>query len=333
MNCVLLIGAGFSRNWGGWLAGEVIDYLLGVRELDEVCRNLLQTHRTAGFEKALSILQADKLPTARSPGSSLRKMEAAIQQMFDDMARSWFRDGFELEFMSPPEMGRSNVKAFLARFDAIFSLNQDLLLEIGYCQRAEPTQAFNPRWSGLEFPGMVTRVPNPMTPASRWVGSRCPASRDVQSVAPTNNHTQPIYKLHGSSNWVDETGDQLQIIGGDKTASIAASKVLSLYKAEFDRRLKLPDTRLMIIGYSFHDNHINASINEAISAGSLQAFIIDPAGADAPNPYRNRPYRYKPGQPEHPIQRVLMGVSTRNLSTTFGGDVAERDKVLRFFEP
>lgn len=333
MNCILLIGAGFSRNWDGWLAGEVFDYLIGVPDLDETCRHLLWAHKAAGFEKALSVLQADKSPNARSPDSPLRRMEAAITQMFRDMGRGWFHEGFEFEFMSPPETGRSNVKKFLARFDAIFSLNQDPLLEIGYCQRAEPPQAFNPRWSGLEFPGMVPRAPNPMTPASRWVGSRCPASRDVQSVAPTNSNTQPIYKLHGSWNWVDETGEQLQIVGGDKTANIAASRVLSLYKAEFDRRLRLPDTRLMIIGYGFHDDHINTSINEAISQGGLRSFIIDPAGADAPNPYRDRRSRFKPAEPEYPIQRVLMGVSTRKLSTTFGGDIAERDKVLRFFEP
>ena len=33
MNCVLLIGAGFSRNWGGWLSGEVFEYLLGCPEI------------------------------------------------------------------------------------------------------------------------------------------------------------------------------------------------------------------------------------------------------------------------------------------------------------
>lgn len=29
MPTVLLIGAGSSRNWGGWLASETFDYLLG----------------------------------------------------------------------------------------------------------------------------------------------------------------------------------------------------------------------------------------------------------------------------------------------------------------
>lgn len=33
MSDLLLIGAGFSRNWGGWLATEAFEYLLGSPEV------------------------------------------------------------------------------------------------------------------------------------------------------------------------------------------------------------------------------------------------------------------------------------------------------------
>jgi len=32
-NYLLLLGAGFSRNWGGWLASEAFEYLLGSPEM------------------------------------------------------------------------------------------------------------------------------------------------------------------------------------------------------------------------------------------------------------------------------------------------------------
>jgi hypothetical protein len=32
---LLLTGAGFSRNWGGWLANEVFEYLLGCPEINQ----------------------------------------------------------------------------------------------------------------------------------------------------------------------------------------------------------------------------------------------------------------------------------------------------------
>ncbi len=331
MSHILLTGAGFSYNWGGWLASEAFEYLLGAPELDDYCRDLLWAHKdTGGFEKSLSVLQTGNPNPAE--GSPLRQLEAAIRAMFGAMNRGFFRTGFELEFTRPPETGANSVAEFLARFDAIFTLNQDLLLEIGYCQRAGPIpQALNPRWTGLEFPGMQTRVqPTPLSPAGAWVGSRCPTP-GVQSVAPANASTQPIYKLHGSSNWVDETGNHLLVMGGDKPSSIKGSKVLSLYMQEFERRLREPDAHVMIIGYGFRDDHINTALRTAAEARSLKAFIIDPAGADAPDLYRDRTTRIKPAGPEHPIQRALIGASRRPLSRIFGGDAIERDKVLRFF--
>ena len=237
--------------------------------------------------------------------------------------------------MRPSQDEADSILAFLARFDAVFTLNQDLLLEIGYCQRVAPSfQTGTFRWTGLEFPGMVTRVPNPLSLTARWVGSRCPASRDVRSVAPVNSRTQPIYKLHGSSDWVDETGNRLLIMGEDKAGSIKGSKVLSLYASEFERRLSEPEARVMIIGYGFGDNHINVALNRAAAAGGLKAFIIDPvAGADAPDPDLGKVKLIGAASPLQPIQKALIGASRRPLSRTFGGDTIERDKVLRFFAP
>jgi hypothetical protein len=41
MGQILLLGAGFSRNWGGWLASEAFEYLLGCPQVDEDIRSLL----------------------------------------------------------------------------------------------------------------------------------------------------------------------------------------------------------------------------------------------------------------------------------------------------
>ena len=55
----LLTGAGFSRNWGGWLANEAFEYLLGAPEIDDHLRNVLwgAKLRGEGFEGALSMVQ------------------------------------------------------------------------------------------------------------------------------------------------------------------------------------------------------------------------------------------------------------------------------------
>jgi hypothetical protein len=38
---ILVTGAGFSRNWGGWLADEAFEYLLGVDGLHPRVRRML----------------------------------------------------------------------------------------------------------------------------------------------------------------------------------------------------------------------------------------------------------------------------------------------------
>ena len=58
MNFVLLLGAGFTRNWGGWLALEAFEYLLGCPEVDDDLQKLLWDYKDrGGFEAALAELQ------------------------------------------------------------------------------------------------------------------------------------------------------------------------------------------------------------------------------------------------------------------------------------
>jgi hypothetical protein len=53
-----------------------------------------------------------------------------------------------------------------------------------------------------------------------------------------------------------------------------------LFRA-FHHRLQVPQTFLLVIGYSFGDEHINAVINEAMSNPSLVLLVVDPLPSDA----------------------------------------------------
>jgi hypothetical protein len=48
----LLTGAGFSRNWGGWLANEVFEYLLADKDITAPIRTQLwrDKHSQGNFE-------------------------------------------------------------------------------------------------------------------------------------------------------------------------------------------------------------------------------------------------------------------------------------------
>ncbi len=135
-----------------------------------------------------------------------------------------------------------SVKSFLARFDAIFSLNQDLLLEIHY------TPFFGPpgKWSGVIAPGMQwARPPGHAGPIDWTTVTWRPTP------SPPHGLLQPFYKLHGSSNWRTETGEQLLIMGDAKTGAIDRFPVLRGYHEEFPARLNEGNSKLMVIGYGF----------------------------------------------------------------------------------
>src|SRR6185369_10517914 len=164
MNKILLLGAGFSRNWGGWVAKEAFEYLLGCPEVvnSSRLRQLLWQHQpVGGFEDALAELQDECRRSPSAPSGDLLHMQSAVGRMFDDMNRG-YRNTTEFEFQQfIPFM----VRTFLIQFDAIFTLNQDLLLGLHYMNENVMLSSAN-RWQGSHLPGMkIESAPaDPMQP-------------------------------------------------------------------------------------------------------------------------------------------------------------------------
>jgi hypothetical protein len=217
------------------------------------------------------------------------------------------------------------VRTYFVRFDAIFSLNQDLLLERHYLN-GNVALSSNRHWNGWEIPGMNAMPghdsPNPAT--TQW------SSMDPPKFSVTKNR-QPYFKLHGSSNWVDvSTGRQLLVMGGDKSSRIVQHPILKWNHDQFREYLSHSDSRLMVIGYSFGDDHINRIIAEAADRGNLSLFIIDPLGVDVVDKNRDVPI-YSPGPLLARLQPHLIGASRRTVRDIFGTDRVEHGKVMRFF--
>ena len=103
--------------------------MLARLEIDEPLRQLLWKHRRGeGFEGVLGDLQEQHLRSADPiTRVQLRRLEEAIGQMFSDMDRGFANRDFEFQTDTA-----YLVRSFLILFDAIFTLNQDLLLERNY---------------------------------------------------------------------------------------------------------------------------------------------------------------------------------------------------------
>ena len=101
MNYQLLLGAGFSRNWGGWLSTEVFEYLLGCREIkrDPYLRTLMwQWFGRGGFEYTLGDVQRNAAanPTVEN-NRRLANMNTAVSRMLADMNASMVNRRLEFQ--------------------------------------------------------------------------------------------------------------------------------------------------------------------------------------------------------------------------------------------
>lgn len=308
MTFILLTGAGFSFNWGGPLASGVFDKLLGDQDLDEHTRRLLiEADGKGGFEKVLVDLDSSKDPEDKKRHSAL---VTSIVGLFNFLNGNFTRQKFEFE--DPPDT-RYSVHSFLNRFDAIFTLNQDALLEIHYTH-----VVMNSRWGRADTPGLKRLGQFPISGA---IQDRYAMMEPNPSEFKLSSSIQPYIKLHGSVNWKEgSSGGYMLIMGGGKSAAIDRFEILKWYHREFRQMLMRPAARLMVIGYSFADEHINDAILDGLAA-NLKLFIVDPSG-----------HKVLDNDPRFvPFKGRLIGVSRLSLRDTFGGNRPENQHLSTFF--
>lgn len=325
MPLCLLTGAGFSRNWGGWLADEAFEYLLGCADITPLIKTELWKAKGngSGFEGALNALRASYI-THRDERHriELKTFEQMLLGMFTTMNNAFskieFEPGVEHARLGPQP---TRVRDFLCRFDKIFTLNQDTLLEQKY-EKGDLRTGSEGRWFQLGLPGI--REMKMSAPPHTHPGLYAPASPPFT----ISERLQPYFKLHGSSNWRTDDGSNLLIMGGNKSALISESPLLSWYMGEFRKSLKEPGTRLMVIGYGFGDPHVNGYIREGVEAGT-KLFIIDPQGIDViRNPLTQNVYNFGDS-----LQAGFIGASRRDFRTSLLHDDVELSKITRFFGP
>lgn len=286
-NYLLLTGAGFSRSWDGWLGFEVYAYLLGCEELSEATRKLLRRteEEEKGFEEALAELQA------KGPENEAKALARAIVGMFDVMEQYL---AVEISF---------NANRFVRKFDAIFTLNQDMLLEKkASADLWRPGFARSPASDRYHEPGADLSIP---------AGRR------------------PYYKLHGSSDLISGAGGEpLLVMGGGKSITIGQHPILVSYFDVFRERLAQPDTRLFISGYGFRDPHINEALVAAARWGGLRIFVND---LKNDGPLRSAPALANGDSLFDTLFPYIVGFSGRTIRQVCGSDPLEAQKYHRFF--
>jgi hypothetical protein len=220
------------------------------------------------------------------------------------------------------------IGAYLTKFDAIFTLNQDLLLERHYLTPHMILSRSQARVAGGEIPGMHPE------PNSHFHGEDQPLHTRWYPKEPfvCTPGFQPYFKLHGSTNWFSSTGEPLMVMGGDKTRTITRHPVLAWYGQKFEEYLSTVGARLTVIGYSFRDQHINEKICYAWTKSRFPMMIISPEGREILKKVNPSYGGAIPGPPG-PLEEITSFDSTRPLSSTFAGsDPAEHENLIEFLK-
>lgn len=280
-NVILLNGAGFSANWGGYLAGEMWNKIISVPAVhnNQQLKNIIWDYREKGFEAVFGDSRIEKF---------IEDYRKAIIDVFFDMHQEFYNVTSE----------NSLFENFFFKFSSIFTLNQDIF--------------FESLWSGCWL-GAVDRH-NPNLGCHRY-GLYYPYLKNVHSshyiLLKSHNNSEslknlnldileidlnwkpdalsiyggrilpiPYFKLHGSINFNRGKSLDSFIMGTSKLEQIEGVGLLSQYLKDFQFQLATENTKLLIIGYSFSDHHINQKIFEAIKSKQLKIGVISPASLD-----------------------------------------------------
>jgi hypothetical protein len=78
--------------------------------------------------------------------------------------------------------------------------------------------------------------------------------------------------LHGSINWSDDSERPGMVMGRRKKAMISSHPLLSWNYHIFESVLASGDVKLMVVGYSWGDDHINDVIADAVKGHRLKLY-------------------------------------------------------------
>jgi len=261
-NKILLTGAGFTNNFGAPLASEVSSLIFNSISDNPQLMELLKNN--FDYEAIYqTVMQSQEYDAATK--ASFTSAMAEAYNIINKLVKNH---------------GLSNIdtikfKELLKGFDKpngsgfIFTLNQDLFLDNNISMFPEIT---------YEIPVEGVPITNPEYPFERM---KLNISYDNFEEFKANkqkyfNKTDSrifYIKLHGSQDWYKADNSQIMVIGHGKSERIQVEPILNWYLDIFKNQLAKDDTKLLIIGYSFRDEHINRVINN--NKHRLKIYVIN----------------------------------------------------------
>lgn len=274
---VLLTGAGFTKDFGGFLATEMWDFIFNNPSLDNHPRIKNIPRHDFSYESVYH----EVIENPKYDGDEKDTIKEAVKSAYDrldESIRSYHNNKHRTA-------NSTSLTSFIKRFhDTVnsrgffFTLNQDLFVE-RYCRDANIiTPGIELENIGQEMelrPSAYKRLPGEIKVSDDF--------REDCPVNPLRSNKLHYVKLHGSYNWRDSGGDVYMVIGKNKSEQISREPLLRRYSQLFQEILTAGNRELFVIGYGFGDEHINEVIADSIRDNGLKLNVMNP---DAPEKFQ-----------------------------------------------
>lgn len=277
---VLLTGAGFTANFGGFLAWEMWSKIFNNPKLDTLTYTKAALKDNFDFEAIYyEVMTSGKYINERSGFQEVliegyADMDAMLKQVRNTLNMHGVRDLLSKFEGSSGEVG------------VCFTLNQDVFLE-----RYMSWQPFGPQT--IHYPSSSGYIRPQDVDTNKQIV--LPTQAEISKFEQEFNATEgrAYMKLHGSHGWVSADGERQMVLGLNKLEAIEKEPQLLFYLNRFKEIINRSGVKVLVIGYSFRDQHINNCLLDAIEQSKIKLYIVSP---EKPQKLKDRIY----GKPEDP---------------------------------
>lgn len=271
-NTTLLTGAGFTANFGGFLAKEMWSKIFNNPKLNDAGNLKLELRKNFDFEELYSMVLGNRIKNLHPYEynvftESLNEAYLAMDKVIREP--SWKYYG-----VHPADLRR--FLDFFRESDqneiaTCFTLNQDLFMERNFgWQPAGPAP--------MRYKGTFGNLDKEDINSDSL--KRLPTQEEIKNYKISSSESFLYVKLHGSQKWVAADGRDTKVLGINKREAIERIPLLKWYFEIFEQSLFRNNVKLVVIGYSFRDDHINNCLVKAINEHGLKLYVISTEDPD-----------------------------------------------------
>lgn len=262
---ILLTGAGFTANFGGFLAKEMWARIFNNPALNNAGNVKLELKKDFDFESIYSTVFDRRFAF---PTHEIKILESVLNEVYLLLDQTIKQPQWESLGIHQADLNR-----FLEYFRensgnetaVCFTLNQDLFLErhFGWQPLGTNAMRYKGNFGNLDINDIDSNN-----------AKLLPSHDELESYKDSFSESFTYIKLHGSQKWITSDGKDTKILGINKAEVIEKIPLLKWYFELFQQALFRNDVRLVVIGYSFRDRHINEQVIKAINEHNLKLFVI-----------------------------------------------------------